>query len=113
MKKIEIWFLLLLLSVSFQLTASPTGADVLAVCEESLTKGFHGITGMMCVWYVSPCDCNYGKDPAIPRVCLPDTTDIELLASEVIEGLKLRPELQSETAEMSSNTVLAGKYPCE
>ena len=103
----------MLLSVNTQVMASPTGADVLTVCEESLAKGFEGIKGMMCVWYVTPCDCTYGKDPAIPRVCLPDGMDTEALAREVIEGLKLRPELQSQSAELSSNTILAEKYPCD
>ena len=93
--------------------ASPTGADVIAACEESLANGFQGISGMMCVWYVTPCDCDYGKDPAIPRVCLPDYIEPEILARAVIDGLKLRPELQSQAAELSSSTVLAPKYPCD
>ncbi len=96
-----------------QVSAAPTGADVVAACEESLAKGFQDIKGMMCVWYVTPCDCSYGKDPAIPRVCLPDGKDTDALAREVIEGLKLQPELLSQSAELSSNTILAAKYPCD
>ena len=102
-----------LLIVNIQAIASPTGADVLAACEESLANGFKGVTGMMCVWYVTPCDCNYGKEPVMPRVCLPDNKDVDSLAREVIEGLKLRPELQSETAEMSAGIILSEKYPCD
>ncbi len=113
MKKLGCVGLFLLLSINIQAIASPTGADVLATCEESLANGFQGITGMMCVWYVTPCDCDYGKDPAIPRVCFPDSMETEALAREVIEGLKSRPELQSKTAELASNSVLATKYPCD
>jgi hypothetical protein len=113
MKKLKCFGVFLILSVSIQVIASPTGADVLAACEESLVNDFQGITGMMCVWYVTPCDCNYGKDPAISRVCLPGDKETEALAKEVIEGLKLRPELQSEPAELSSSTILAPLYPCD
>jgi len=113
MKKLKCLGFLLLFSLNIQVMASPTGADVLTTCEESLASGFQGITGMMCVWYVTPCDCHIGKDPAIPRVCLPDGMETETLAREVIEGLKSRPELQSETAELASNSVLTIKYPCD
>ena len=111
--KFKFFVLFLLLNLNTQVMASPTGADVVAACEESLEKGFEGIKGMMCVWYVTPCDCTYGKDPAIPRVCLPDDKETEELAMEVIEGLKLRTELQLQTAEFSVNTVLTAKYPCD
>ena len=113
MKKFTCLGFLLILSINIQVMASPTGADVLAACEESLAIGFQGTTGMMCVWYVTPCDCNYGKDPATPRVCLPGYIEPESLAREVIEGLKLRPELQSEPAELASSMGLAPKYPCD
>ena len=100
------------MSFNSQLMASPTGADVIAACEQSLANGFQGIRGMMCVWYVTPCDCTYGKEAVVPRVCLPAAKETEALAREVIEGLKLRPELQSLSAELSANSVLADKYPC-
>ena len=113
MKKLKYLGFFFIFSINIQVIASPTGADVLAACEKSLANGFQGTTGMMCVWYVTPCDCHLGKDPAIPRVCLPEAKETESLAREVIEGLKLRPELQSESAETASSTVLATKYPCD
>ena len=113
MKKLKCLGFLLIFSVNIQVIASPAGADVLAACEESLANGFQGTTGMMCVWYVTPCDCHLGKDPAIPRVCLPEAKETESLAREVIEGLKLRPELHLESAETASSIVLATKYPCD
>jgi hypothetical protein len=113
MKKLKCLGFFLILSVNIQVIASPTGADLLAACEESLANGFEGTIGMMCVWYVSPCDCNYGKDPAMPRVCLPEGKETESLAREVIDDLTLRPELQSEPAELSSSIVLAEKYLCD
>lgn len=111
MKNIK-WPVFLLL-LSTEVLAAPTGADLLGACEDSLANGFHGTTGMMCVWYVTPCDCQYGKDTAIPRVCLPDGKSSESLAREVIEGLKSQAELQSASAEISAGVILAPKYPCD
>jgi len=105
--------ILVLLIFSANLHAAPTGADLLEACELSLEKGFNGPKGMMCVWYVTPCDCHHGKDSSIPRVCLPDGKETESLAREVIEGLKLKSELQSKTAELSAGLVLSEKYPCD
>ncbi len=104
--------IVLLMILSPGLHAAPTGADVLAACEEALEKGFHGTRAMMCVWYVTPCDCHHGKDSAIPRVCLPDGKAAETLAREVIDGLKSQPDLLSESAEVSAGVILAVKYPC-
>ena len=78
MKKLKCLGFFLILSVNIQVIASPTGADVVAACEESLVNGFQGTTGMMCVWYVTPCDCHIGKDPVIPRVCLPDGMETKI-----------------------------------
>ena len=105
-------WLVFFLSLSANVLAAPTGADLLGACEDSLMNGFQGTTGMMCVWYVTPCDC-HGKDAAIPRVCLPDGKSPESLAREVIDGLKSQPELQSESAEISASKILAPKYPCD
>ncbi|HIF52039.1 MAG TPA: hypothetical protein EYQ42_11030 [Thiotrichaceae bacterium] len=110
MKKLKWMSLLLLLSTD--VFAVPTGFDLLEACEDSLANGFHGTTGMMCVWYVTPCDCQHGKDSAILRVCLPDGKSTESLAREVIEGLKSKSELQIDTAEVSVGKILAPKYPC-
>ncbi len=105
------WIAFLLLFSAEALSAS-TGADLLGACEDSLANGFQGATGMMCVWYVTPCDCHHGKDSAVPRVCLPDGRAAEVLAREVIDGLKSQPELQAKPAEISAGTILAAKYPC-
>lgn len=113
MNKLKYLGIFLLFSGSTQLMASPTGADVLSVCEESLVNGFQGMNGMMCVWYVTPCDCTYGKDPEMQRVCLPANKETESLAMEVIEGLKLQPDLQTKTAEVASSIILSAKYPCD
>ncbi len=102
----------LLLFFSAEVLAAPSGANLLEACEDSLEKGFQGATGMMCVWYVTPCDCYHGKDSTIPRVCLPDGKTPESLAREVIDGLKSKPELLSESAEVSAGIILAPKYPC-
>ena len=110
MKKI-IWLLFSLIFTG-NVQAVPSGADLLKACETSLEKGFHGSTGMMCVWYVTPCDCHHGKDAGIPRVCLPDGKETESLAMEVINGLKSRPELQTKSAEISAAEILVEKYPC-
>ncbi len=106
------WIALLLL-LSTEAVSDPTGADLLGACEDSLANGFQGATGMMCVWYVTPCDCHHGKDTVIPRVCLPDGKAAEVLAREVIDGLKSQPELQSKSAEISVGLILTLKYPCD
>ncbi len=111
MKKLN--WLLFFLCFSTNLLAAPTGADLLNACEDSLKNGFHGTKAMMCVWYVTPCDCHHGKDSAIPRVCLPDGKKAESLALEVIDGLKSQPELQTKSAEISANEILVKNYPCD
>jgi Ssp1 endopeptidase immunity protein Rap1a len=111
MKKL-IWLAFLLL-MSTKVFAAPTGADLLGACEDSLANGFQGSKAMMCVWYVTPCDCHHGKDSEILRVCLPDGKSAESLAREVIEGLKSQPGLQSKSAEVSASLILSPKYPCD
>ncbi len=105
-----IYFFLL---ISTEVWAAPSGNDLLTACEESLTNGFHGPTGMMCIWYVTPCDCHHGKDVAIPRVCLPNNGSHKLLAREVVEGLKSQSELQLQSAEMAAGIILSPTYPCD
>ena len=105
------WISFLLL-ISVEAWSAPSGTDLLKACEESLANGFHGSTGMMCIWYVTPCDCHHGKDIAIPRVCLPDNEPHELLAREVVEGLKSQPELQTVIAEIAVGVILSPRYPC-
>ncbi len=105
------WIVALLL-LSTEVLSTPTGADLLDACEDSLANDFQGTTGMMCVWYVTPCDCHHGKDSAIPRVCLPDGKAAEVLAREVVDGLNSQPELQAKSAEISAGVILVPKYPC-
>lgn len=93
--------------------AAPTGAALLRACELSLKEGFKGTAGMMCVWYVTPCDCHHGKDADIPRVCLPDGLETEYLAQQVVSGLKSKPELQLKTAEVAAGEVLLQMYSCD
>ncbi len=101
------------LCMSTNVLAAPTGANLLEACEDALKNGFQGPEAMMCVWYVTPCDCHHGKDSEIPRVCLPDGKEPESLAREVIEGLKSQPELQNKSAEISAGEILVEKYPCD
>jgi len=92
--------------------AVPNGKDLLAACEHSLDKGFSGAEGMMCTWYVTPCDCFHGADSEIPRVCLPPSPDVTVLAREVTEGLAATPELLNKTADVAAGTILKKNYPC-
>jgi len=93
--------------------ADPSGAELLTACEQSMMKGFSGMKGMMCTWYVTPCDCNYGNENELPRVCLPPSPDIDALAHEVITGLIAQPELQELNADIAANTILIRNYPCD
>jgi len=92
--------------------ATPNGKDLLAACEHSLDKGFSGAEGMMCTWYVTPCDCFHSKNSEIPRVCLPPTPNLNTLAREVAEGLAGTPELLDKTADVAAGTILKVSYPC-
>ena len=109
--KLNFWIVLLLMFSTDALTA-PSGTDLLHACEDSLVNGFQSTKGMMCIWYVTPCDCNFGNKKTVPRVCLPDNISHELLAREVIDGLKENSELQPLTAEMAAGTILSPIYPC-
>ncbi|MFT5394878.1 MAG: hypothetical protein ACI85N_000057 [Gammaproteobacteria bacterium] len=111
MKK-YIWIGLLFM-VSADILAAPSAKDLLKACENSLANGFHGSTGMMCSWYVTPCDCHHGRDLSIPRVCLTGNESEELLAKIVVDGLKAEPALQLESAEMAAGIILSPNYPCD
>jgi len=91
--------------------AAPDGADLLAACEHSLQHDFQDVKGKLCQWYVMPCDCHHGRKPP-PRVCLPSSVAIEILAQQVITGLEAKPALQSEDADMAAAIILAEHYPC-
>ncbi len=107
----KIFFVYLLLASQAALSA-PNGAQLLFACEDALQNGFHSERGMLCIWYVTPCDCNFGNRKDLPRVCLPKQAQHEDLAELVIIGLREQITLQIETAEMAANTILAETYPC-
>jgi hypothetical protein len=92
--------------------AAPAAIDLLKACEHSLAKGFEGIEGEMCTWYVTPCDCDYGMVNDMPRVCLPKSVPVESLAQTVVEGLREQPELHMENADYAAATILSRIYPC-
>lgn len=110
MKKLK-WCIPFLLFCT-KVLAAPSGADLLNACEGALDSGFQSKAGMMCIWYVTPCDCNFGEQKNVPRVCLPEESEHKELAKEVIAGLYDRPELGTETAEMAAGLILSPNYPC-
>jgi len=109
----NLFFALALLFISTSVFATPNGNDLLAACEHAMDKGFSGAEGMMCTWYVTPCDCFHSEDSEIPRVCLPIPPDVHELAREVTDGLATSPELLEKTADVAAGTILIKKYPCE
>lgn len=109
-KSIWIGFLVMLCAHT---VAAPIASELLTACEDSLENGFHGPTGMMCSWYVTPCDCHHGKELAIPRVCLSGNESEELLAKIVVDGLKDQSALQSKPAELAAGIILSPIYPCD
>lgn len=92
--------------------AAPSGADLETACRHSLDRGFQGNEGMMCTWYVTPCDCDYGKKHETTRVCLPETVSVETLAALVVSGLQERPELKTKDAGFAAAEILSHIYPC-
>lgn len=114
-KNLITWFtvgLLALLFYNSEVYAAPSGADLESACQQSLDYGFHGNEGMLCTWYVTPCDCDYGKKQEYPRVCLPETVTVETLASEVVAGLQEQPGLKTEAAGPAAALILSRIYPC-
>ena len=105
-------YLLFSLFYSSGVYAAPSGADLEAACQQSLDEGFHGHEGMLCTWYVTPCDCDYGKEQEAPRVCLPETVTVETLAGEVIAGLQEQPGLKTGDAGFAAALILSRIYPC-
>jgi hypothetical protein len=95
-----------------RLMAAPSGTDLLAACEHSLKNGYQGIKGQMCIWYVTPCDCSYGGQSKVPRVCLSPAVATETLVQEVIAGLQKQTELQAEEANVAAALILSQTYPC-
>lgn len=94
------------------LSAAPAAVDLLHACEHSLDNGFQGIEGDVCTWYVTPCDCDYGKTKEMPRVCLPESVPAESLARIVVSGLKEQPGLHKDYADYAAAIILSRVYPC-
>ena len=94
------------------LPAAPSAVDLLHACEFSMENNFQGIEGDICAWYVTPCDCDYGKTNEMPRVCLPDSVPVESLARIVVTGLKEQPGLHVEDANYAAAFILSRVYPC-
>ena len=90
---------------------SITGNELVTACEKAIASEFTGNTGMICHWYVTPCDCNYGNE-LLSRVCLPAEYNEEKLAQQVIDGLNSNPDLLSKEAAFAANSVLTTLYPC-
>ena len=90
----------------------PSGSDLLLACEESIESGYNSTRGMLCIWYVTPCDCDAGKKPDLPRVCLPADVSHEQLTLQVVRELRQKPLLQEQTAEAAAASILAPLYPC-
>ncbi len=93
--------------------AAPTGAELLRACESSLASGFKGNNGMMCEWYVTPCDCQLTMRPDIPRVCLPESVSTVALARKVVDGLSANPVLQTLDADLAAGLILSQYYSCD
>ena len=88
----------------------PTGSDLLLACRNAIESGFDGMTGQMCTWYATPCDCSI--DARLPRVCLPENLSMADTARIVIRGLINDPELQEQSATQAATLILAREYPC-
>jgi hypothetical protein len=103
-------FGLLLFFVSTIVFAAPNGKELLLACKHFLAKGFSGAEGMMCTWYVTPCDCFHGDNTEIPRVCLSSSPNIDDLAREVTEGLAMHPELFDKNTAVAAAMILEKSF---
>lgn len=102
---------ILLLFSAFNVPAAPSGEQLLAACNDSLMHDFQGINGVMCAWYVTPCDCEKGKE-TLPKICLTEPVSTATLAKTVVAGLRKHPELQREDAEFAAASILSQVYSC-
>ena len=91
---------------------APTGADLLHACTEAMASGFNSSKGMLCIWYVTPCDCEANNTNDLPRVCLPADVSHERLADQVVQELRQAPQLLNLSAEAAAANILAPVYPC-
>ncbi len=105
-------FLFMYLLLSAPVLAEPAGADLLKACEQAVKNDFEGAKGKLCLWYVTPCDCPLGKNPTLPRVCLPESVSDWQLALEVVAGFAAQPRLQEESATAAVALILSKSYPC-
>ena len=102
----------LIVFLSPQLAAAPSGQQLLNACETALANGYRGLPASMCEWYVTPCDCDAGTKVEKPRVCLPAGISSKVLARKVIAGIKAEPELAGKSAAYSAARILSRSYPC-
>jgi hypothetical protein len=100
---------LLLLGLN-NVTAAPTGKDLLDACNKSIESGFSGVEGQMCAWYIIPCDCD--TDFSLPKICLPENIELDDLAKIIIDGIFQQPELQKKYAALTATTILSQNFPC-
>ena len=101
-----------LLLLTLPLTAAPTGEQLLKACETAVAKNQQGTEAVFCEWYATPCDCEAGRPPDAPRVCLPENYDADKLSREVLAGLREEPELRQKHAATAAAIILARHYPC-
>lgn len=107
----KILFVTLLILSMDGAQAAPTGEDLLVACNAALTNGFSGVEGMMCDWYVTPCNCEAGGQTA-PKICLSGPVSTKTLAKAVVTGLGKNPELRRKDAAPAAAAVLSRIYPC-
>lgn len=92
--------------------ASPNGTDLLRACRTSINNGFEDIEGMMCEYYLTPCECTAGEDNPAPRFCPPARASMGDLAVLVIDGFKKSPGLLNRDAQTAAAVILARRFPC-
>lgn len=112
MKKTNCLLFCLSILFSLNISAEPTGQQLLDACEHAIANGFKGSEGMACEWYVTPCDCDTGTPGQTPRVCLPDDASSVALAQKLVDGLKEEPQLAGKSAGFAAATILSRSYPC-
>lgn len=108
------FFILLILNTHNYSNANemPTGRILMQACEAMLNDQADQLNVMLCNWYVTPCDCHYGKPEALPKVCLPESVDSNLLAAIIVEQLEKEIDLQQLSAEEAAAKILAPIHPC-
>ena len=108
-----VWVLIPALGGVGSALASPSVAELLAVCERGSAAGNTGVDAAICEWYAVPCDCKQARaDADAEHWCLPETESVDSAMLRVVGELRRVPD-RAAAAEQVVPGIMSRLYPCE